>query len=174
MIFNIMLNQFFFRKSDYLDVPLIQSILEKAPSYSLHVEGYLPSPGAALNTLTSLPPKKDFSPEQKFVHIIYHKEKPIGLTDCLVDYPSKGTVFVGLFLLIESEQNKGLGKKAFTEYEKLVLDSFLCKKIRLCVIETNPVSDFWIKQGFVFTGEKNEYEAGLVKSFSLLMEKKFK
>ena len=165
------MNQFFFKKSDVNDISLIQSLLEQAPTYSLNVEGYLPATEAGLNTISALPPSKNFSPERKYVHIIYWNEKPIGITDCLDGYPEANILFIGLFLLTEDNQKKGIGKAAYQEYEKMLIASFPCKKIRLAVVESNPVLGFWQKQGFVLTGEKKKYEAGLVKSFSLMLEK---
>ncbi len=150
------------------DLPRIQSILEQNRTYHMNISGKNANDNAAEKLFETLPHKK--SPEDKLVLIARKGEIDLGVIDLIHGYPDADTAYLGLLAIIETEQRKGLGKEIYLAVEKLVKEVGL-KKIRLAVVETNPVIPFWEKMGFQLTGEMKDYRNKKVHSQSLLMEK---
>ena len=106
----------------------------------------------------------------KYVFAVKLNSKEIGLVDLIKDYPQNETAFLGLLLLIDSEQNKGLGRKVYFEVEKFSRD-LGCKKIQLGIVDSNPVEEFWKKLGFSLTGKSSPHDGEKIKSIKRVMEK---
>ncbi len=95
----------------------------------------------------------------------------IGVVDLIKDFPEPCTSFLGLFLLRETSQRKGLGKEAYAAVEAYAIQDLVAKKIRLAVVDANPVLPFWEKMGFKETGELRPHEGQNINSTKRLMEK---
>ncbi len=149
---------------------LVQKILEQAPRYSMNVAGQLPGPEEGKATFEAIPPEFDYS--SKFLMAIYQDEQAIGVLDLLIGYPNQEKAFIGLLLLIEKVQRKGLGSEVYLEVEKFIKTFIQIKTIRLSVVESNgDVMKFWSKMGFHKTGEEKPFLNEKVTSKSILMEK---
>lgn len=127
----------------------IQIILDEAPTYHMNTEGIHPIPNAGRETLTALP--EGFNGKLKHVLVLTLHGEDIGVVDLLENFPEKGTAFLGLLLLKESHQGKGLGRLCFLEVQKYIM-SLDCQRIRIAVVDSNPVEPFWEKMGFQRTG----------------------
>lgn len=67
-----------------------------------------------------------------------HKKYPIGVIDIVVDTPIFGQVILNLFLIQETEQQKGLGSQVFKLLCEHCLKQFpYLKKIKIAVDDTN-------------------------------------
>jgi diamine N-acetyltransferase len=128
------------------DINDLQKILVAAPSYHILVEGDLPGPCVALETLQELPLNK--SSDDKHVFAIHHSGKLIGCFDMVKDFPHVKIAFIGLLLFVESEQGKSHGVEALQYIERLA-SQWGCTHLRIAVIETNRRAlAFWTREGF--------------------------
>lgn len=151
------------------DRQLLQRVLEEAPEYAMKVTGAPPNPHAADSLLAELPEGKTY--EDKFVFCLQLSNHMVGCADVLRGFPVPEKAFLGLLLIGEPWQGRGLGAAAYAELEALVR-SWGCRTIRLAVVQANGhVLGFWKKLGFEETGERVEYSAGSVQSELVLMEK---
>ena len=92
--------------------------------------------------------------------------------DLLRGYPNNETAMLGLLLLKEKYQGKGLGKKSFEELLIFINSWAEINKIRISVIESNrQVLEFWHSLGFIETGVRRPYENGKVISEAIVLEK---
>jgi uncharacterized protein len=96
----------------------------------------------------------------------------VGCADVIRGYPEEGTAFLGLLLIAEPFQGRGLGRAAYAEIERVVSSWGICERLRLSVIRVNDdVVPFWRKLGFEPTGETKPYRYGSVVSEHVLFEK---
>jgi RimJ/RimL family protein N-acetyltransferase len=149
---------------------IVQQILEEAPQYSINVSGEKPDHESGEEVFRAIPP--NFEYKDKHVLGVYSDSSPIGVIDLLIGYPSKEKVFIGLLLISEKHQKKGLGTQAYSELEKYIRQYPSIKTVRLSVVESNGwVLKFWEELGFAKTGESRPYENKTVRSTAVLLEK---
>ncbi|MGZ3787032.1 MAG: GNAT family N-acetyltransferase [Bacteriovorax sp.] len=134
---------------DESEIENVQRIFEEAPTYSLRAEGTMPKRDAAIMAFKEMPP--DFDKTNKYCFGFYKDESLIGFIDILNGYPEKSIAYLGLLLLSEAHQKKGMGSIAYQLLEAEVR-KWNSTKIRLAVAESNDVSGFWSKMGFRPTG----------------------
>lgn len=103
---------------------------------------------------TALPPGKHSS--DKYYVGFFEKEALIAVMDLISDYPETDCGFIGLFMMDDKFQNKGIGSDIIHDVLKyLKLSKF--KKVRLSVDKGKTQSySFWRKNGFYVISE-NEY-----------------
>jgi ribosomal protein S18 acetylase RimI-like enzyme len=154
-----------------INIDLVQNILENAPQYSLIISGKLPCSNEGEEVFTEIPPT--LNSKNKIVMSIVLNNKIIGVIDYLIGYPNNKTIYLGLLLISENEQGKKLGKLSYDILEKSFSKLNGFSIIRLSVLETNFKGiSFWLKMGFIFTGEKKIYTNKSITCNVLLMEKK--
>jgi hypothetical protein len=151
------------------EIELVQKILSRAPQYWLNVEGTTEIPDLANREIKRLPP--DCSPEQNYFMLVTYNAQHIGLVRLLKDYPTIGTAYLSLLLLDETLQGQGFGKRVYQSLEALIVNDFKSSKIRLGIVENNPVEPFWVKMGFARTGEEKPHRGLYLKSTNYSMEK---
>lgn len=153
------------------DATIIQEILEAAPNYEKNISGGFVGEKAAEDLMQALPPGID----QNDKHVLLIKDENYkGVIDLVFGYPNGHTVFLGLLLLREDVQGNSFGKKSYQLIEDYIAQFEQVDRIRLAVVESNPVIGFWKKMGFTATGEIKPYENGSFKSRAILMEKKLR
>ena len=104
--------------------------------------------------IRALPAGKDYN--DKYYIGFFEKETLVAIMDLILDYPTKDTAFIGLFMMDFEYQNKNIGSKIISECAKY-LKILGFHKIRLGVDKENPQSNaFWKKNGFIVTDE-SEY-----------------
>ncbi len=150
-------------------VELVQQILDQAPRYRMNVDGITDSPNDGKDSLAAIPP--NCSTDQKHFLIFYQDDSAIGVADLIQDFPEKGTAFLGLLLLREDHQGRGLGLKTYQLVEDLARNQLQCEKIRLAIVDSNPVQPYWEKMGFIPTGEIKPHEGVKRQSLKRVMEK---
>lgn len=135
-----------FDAAERSDAEALQRLLEAAPSYSLIVQGTLPSPTAGEELLSELPPGK--TADDKLVLGIFQGDELVGCADLFRGYPASEFAYIGLLLFSESDQRRGFGTEALSHIEALAA-SWGCRLLRIGVIETNlPALSFWRRAGF--------------------------
>ena len=158
------------KRIDISYVDELQTVFEMAPNYTLKVDGISTVPeDSAKSAIKALPPDIDY--KNKYVFLIKYKDEFIGAVDLIKGYPAKDTAYIGLLLLSENMQGRGLGEASYKVIEKYILNNFQITKIQLSYVESNPVIKFWEKQGFYKIGDRKPYKGINNRSFSQKMEK---
>ena len=158
------------KRIDISYVDELQTVFEMAPNYTLKVDGISTVPeDSAKSAIKALPPDIDY--KNKYVFLIKYKDEFIGAVDLIKGYPAKDTAYIGLLLLSENMQGRGLGEASYKAIEKYILNNFQITKIQLSYVESNPVIKFWEKQGFYKIGDRKPYKGVNNRSFSQKMEK---
>lgn len=147
----------------------VQRVLEEAPDYCLRISGSLPSSEDGKEVFAAIAPGKDY--DDKFVFGIYLKDKMIGCIDLCRGYPVETTVMLGLLILSEKYQKRGLGTKAYNKLEKIIKNWKNINRIRIGVLVPNDdVLPFWKKMGFTEKGRK-PYKHGKIDTEVITLEK---
>ncbi|MFM5587573.1 GNAT family N-acetyltransferase [Aeromonas rivipollensis] len=124
----------------------LEEVVLAAPAYSWLTEGKAPNPADALEILRACPP--DIGEHDKFVLAILEGEVLIGCIDLVRGYPDEQTAYLGLLLLKECWQRRGMGSELVAHVMGMAA-GWGCPPLRLGVIETNvPALHFWSKHGF--------------------------
>ncbi len=158
------------QRVDLTSVALVQSILEAAPQYLLNVDGVTSNPNDGHDTLTALPP--GCSLDQKHVLVLRLNGAAVGVADVIQGYPDPTTAFIGLMLLREDRQKGGSGRMFYQKIEEKIRRELDCNRIRLSVVDSNPVIPFWEKMGFTLTGESSPHQGKTIVSTKRIMEKR--
>lgn len=97
------------------------------------------------------------TPENKHFVGFYNSEgRLVAILDLITHYPKKNDAFIGWFMVDAALQGQGIGSRIFADvHTALAADGY--KHIALGVIlENKEAAAFWQKQGFTFTGEKQQ------------------
>lgn len=130
----------------------LTNVILSAPRFSLLCEGRLPDAGDVPEMLEALPPK--VSHKSKYFYGIHLNGNLIGCIDVIRGWPENDTAHIGLLLLVEQYQGKGIGRMAFNALCRVISSWPEVEKFRIGVIATNtPAFPFWKALGFSETGE---------------------
>lgn len=112
------------------------------------------TPASILADMKVLPPNKGY--EDKHYVGYFQGDTLIAVMDLIAHYPQHGSAFLGFFAVNSNLHGHGLGTKIISDaISSLAQQGF--EKIRLGIDSGNPQSRaFWCKNGFSFTGEKQE------------------
>ena len=148
----------------------LQRVLESAPAFNERVTGGPAGPADAQSTFTILPEGKGY--DDKFVFGLHVDGAYVGCIDCIRGWPTPDTALVGLLLVVEPHQRRGIGRAAYARLEERIRAWGTCTRVRIAVVETNDdVVPFWRRLGFVPTGEVKPYVYGSVRSRTVVFER---
>jgi RimJ/RimL family protein N-acetyltransferase len=151
------------------ELAALQRVLEAAPKYFLTVTGLPPGNAEAQSTFTALPQGKSY--EDKFIWGLYEGESMIGCADVIRGYPVRDKAVIGLLLLGEPRQGRGLGRAFAALIEQAIGAWPEIRWLRLGVAAPNTGAlAFWRKLGYRETGEVKPAPSGIVGDV-LVMEK---
>jgi GNAT superfamily N-acetyltransferase len=151
------------------EVDDVQRVIEGAPNYSINISGHTASPEDGKELFDAIAPGKEF--QDKFVFGIYLNDYMIGCIDLCRAFPNESTVTLGLFLLSEKNQRKGLGTEAYKKLEEVIKGWGDFEKIRLGVLVSNiEVLPFWHKMGYK-EKERKPYKHGDIETELITLEK---
>jgi RimJ/RimL family protein N-acetyltransferase len=130
----------------------LQAVLEAAPRYYEAVCGGPPGPAEAQSTFTALPPGRSYA--DKRVYGLYAGDAMIGVADVVRGWNAPGKAIIGLLLLAEPWQRRGLGRA----FAALLLEAIggwpEVATVRIAVVASNAGAlAFWRRLGFRETGE---------------------
>lgn len=151
-------------------VEAIQNLFNRAPKYFKSIQGDIAGPHEAKEALTIRPPQTE--PSQKHNLGVYLEHELIGYIDLIDGYPSRNYAYLGLLLFGEEIQNRGLGRTTFEKIESFVKSWAHIEILRLGVADTNDVTGFWQKMGFVRTGRILPCQQQNIKAQIIEMEKR--
>lgn len=145
----------------------LQRVLEAAPSYFLAVTGLPPGDAVAQSTYIGLPADKTYA--DKFLWGLYADESMIGCADVIRGYPVRDKAVIGLFLLAQSWQRRGLGR-AFAALVEQVIGAWPdIECLRLNVALSNPGAHaFWHRLGYRETGEVKPAPQGFISAMRVM------
>ena len=104
-----------------------------------------------LDDMKALPPGKSY--DDKYYIGFFENDSLVAIMDLILDYPTKGIAFIGLFMTNIQYQHKGIGSNIISEIT-MSLKSLGYRKIRLGVDKGNPQSySFWSKNNFNVVSE---------------------
>ena len=115
-----------------------------------------PTKEGLMQDMVALPVNKTMA--DKFFVGFFLKKTLVAICDLITGYPQNRTVFIGFFMMNMDYQGKGLGSKIIQELcEYLKTVGF--EKVELAYVKGNNQSlNFWLKQGFVLTGQEKPLE----------------
>jgi ribosomal protein S18 acetylase RimI-like enzyme len=151
------------------DIALVDQILDGLREYSMRVDGVPKMTDGARHLLTAAP--EGYGTESKYVFAVMLDSEPIGVVDVIRDFPTPSTGFIGLLAVVELHQHRGFGRATLAAIEHFARRDLAASKLRLAVVDTNPVLGFWHKMGFHETGEVNAYSGERVTGTARLLEK---
>ena len=152
------------------EIAAIQSVFASTPIYFDRVSGGPPGPTEARDTFTDLPPGS--SRDDKHVFAIVSGGEIVGCIDVVRGFPDPATAMLGLLLVGEPWQGRGVGAAAYRALEAVVAGWDGCRRVRIGVVRTNEaVLAFWRRLGFVETGEVKPYARGPVASEIVVLSK---
>jgi GNAT superfamily N-acetyltransferase len=136
----------------------LQCVLEAAPGYFQIVAGAPAGSAEAQSLFTALPVGKDYG--DKFVWGLYSGSAMIGCADVIRGYPAPDTAVIGLLLLAEPWQKRGLGRAFAALVEQAITGWGTIMRLRIGVAAANPGAlKFWRRLGYVETGEVKPAES---------------
>ncbi len=149
---------------------VVQDIYNQSPIYFRRVDGTDPLPGMGEKDILDVPPKRS-SDYLKVPLLIYEDSQPVGYADLHINYRSIGIAYMGLLILKETLQSKGLGRRAYFEVENYLKSNYGIEKIYLGVSNHNQVQGYWEKMGFIPNGFTYKWAGGKIESTVTEMEK---
>ena len=118
-----------------------------------------------LEDMEALPPNKGYDDKHYFG--FFHDDVLVAVMDLIEHYPQYGTALLGFFAVNTDLQGVGVGTKIISECVSYLIQLGY-EKVRLGIDKGNPQSKaFWLKNGFVFTGEEYESDGATI----LVMER---
>jgi len=139
------------------EMAALQAVLEAAPTYFHTATGLPPGPAEAQSTFTALPAGKIY--DDKRVWGLYAGNEMIGCADVIRGYPVHDKAVIGLLLLAEAWQRRGIGRAFALLVEQAIAVWPEIVTLRIGVVEQNVGAQaFWRKLGYVETGEVKHAE----------------
>ena len=150
MEINDLSKKFDVRKLDKDDVELIFNLSCKNHIFYQYHPPFV-TRESILDDMKALPPGKSY--DDKYYIGFFENDSLVAIMDLILDYPTKGIAFIGLFMTNIQYQHKGIGSNIISEIT-MSLKSLGYRKIRLGVDKGNPQSySFWSKNNFNVVSE---------------------
>ena len=141
---------FYVRKLDKDDIEMIYDLSYKNHIYYQYHPPFV-TRESILDDMKALPPGKSY--DDKYYIGFFENDSLVAIMDLILDYPTKGIAFIGLFMTNIQYQHKGIGSNIISEIT-MSLKSLGYRKIRLGVDKGNPQSySFWYKNNFNVVSE---------------------
>ena len=141
---------FYVRKLDKDDIEMIYDLSYKNHIYYQYHPPFV-TRESILDDMKALPPGKSY--DDKYYIGFFENDSLVAIMDLILDYPTNGIAFIGLFMTNIQYQHKGIGSNIISEIT-MSLKSLGYRKIRLGVDKGNPQSySFWSKNNFNVVSE---------------------
>lgn len=139
-------------------------IMESNAEYSRRIEEAVPTPIAAAEVLSALPPGV---PDAQKVDLgLWDGQELVAFADVIVGWPAESVAHIGLLMTDGARQGEGLGRVMHDAVIDLAALSPDIRSLRLLIVDTNAdlAVPFWTKLGYEPTGEAVPYVSGSVES----------
>jgi ribosomal protein S18 acetylase RimI-like enzyme len=127
----------------------LQACLDGCPDYFARVEGARAAEDAAARLLD----EAEADPLRRlYLFSLKRGGVPAALLDLWLDQPEPGTAHLGLLVVREALQGRGLGREAMAALEAGLVAAG-CQALRISVTDENrEVEGFWARLGFATVG----------------------
>ena len=133
------------------DMDAIYELSIGNPLFYEYCPPYVTREGIA-EDMRALPPGRH--DRDKFYVGYFSGDELIAIMDLIFSYPAKSTAWIGLFMMDQRHQNRGIGSRIVEECA-IHLKHLGFKFLQLAVAKGNPQSEaFWQKNGFYKTGRE--------------------
>ncbi len=140
------------------DVAAIQSVLASAPGYFEAIQGVPPGPTEGVSLFTDLPPGRSYA--DKFVYGLCAGDALVGCADVVRGWNAPDKAVIGLLLLAETWQGRGLGRAFAALVEQAIGGWREIATVRVGVVAANTRAlGFWRRLGYRETGERKHNPA---------------
>lgn len=137
------------------DLPAMLHLCQGNPQYFQHMNQPLTLEGLERD-LTALPAGKTL--QDKHFEGIWQDGQLVALQDWIEGYPREDTAYIGWLILDTDYQGRGMGS-ALVQWLLERISAMGFARVRLaCAKGNKPSQRFWLKNGFVPTGEEKEKE----------------
>jgi len=148
------------------DVATLQQVLARAPQYFMLERGEPAASSEAHDVLHECPPGAD----KQVLLALDDNGVAIGCVDVALGWPDRSTACIGLLLVVEDQQGRGVGRALYALVEDMLRPRFA--KLRLGVLQRNERAlKFWSAVGFVATGERKPHARGTITDEIVVFEK---
>ena len=129
--------------------PEVQACLDGAPGYFERTEGAPVAPDAALRLLADA----EGDPERQVLLLEARTGgPPLGILDLYLHQPEPGVAHVGLLLLREAVQGRGLGREVVEALARALATAGFTALRASVTAETPAAREFWERLGFAEAG----------------------
>jgi GNAT superfamily N-acetyltransferase len=130
----------------------LQAVLEAAPRFFERTTGASPGRAEAQSTVTALPPGRSY--DDKFVFGLYADDVMVGCADVIRGWNPPHKAIIGLLLLAEPWQRRGLGRAFAALIEQAIAGWPEITTLRIGVSTNHDEAlAFWQRLGYRETGE---------------------
>jgi RimJ/RimL family protein N-acetyltransferase len=158
---------------DERTVRRLQWVFERSPGYFSRVTGALARETEAEALFSALPEGR--SMDDRSLLGIYEHDELVGCADVIRAFPDSTKATIGLLLIAEPYQGRGIGRAAYRLVEEHIVHWGSCAEVVLGIVRTNAQAlGFWTKLGFVLAGTVKPYSNGAVSSELILLVKRLK
>lgn len=152
------------------DLDDVFAVLKDAPQFHLLTTGAPATSKEALAVFDDLPPGK--RPDSKRVYGVIEDGALVGVVEVIVGWPTPTTAMIGLLVIAEQAQGRGIGRAAVIDVEAVVDEEEGCDVARVAVVDKNVGAlAFWKKLGFTENGVTRPYAEGTVTATVIVLEK---
>jgi GNAT superfamily N-acetyltransferase len=140
------------------DAATMQSVLAAAPGYFEAIQGGPAGPAEGVRVFTDLPPGRSYA--DKIVYGLCAGDKLIGCADVVRGWNAADKAIIGLLLLAEAWQGRGLGRAFAALVEQAIGGWPEIATVRVGVVAANVRAlAFWRRLGYRETGERTRNHA---------------
>ncbi len=155
------------------EMDALQQVLEDSAEYLYRITGHPPGSADAQSLYSILPEGKSY--DDKFVYGIYFEEQMVGCADVIRGYPKACIALLGLLLVEEAHQGKGIETIAYRSLEQNIRKWADVTHLQVQVVRTNEQAlPFWSGEGFEETGEVKPYRYDKLVTEAVILEKALK
>lgn len=147
--------QFTVRSLTERDISAIYTLSLENPLFYRHCPPFV-SKQSIENDMNALPPGK--SKDDKYYVGYFEQDSLVAVMDFYLEFPDSETVYIGLFMMNQGWQGKGIGTNIISEFAACAKTmGYRC--IRLGYAKGNPQSEtFWLKNHFEKSGTETIHE----------------
>jgi ribosomal protein S18 acetylase RimI-like enzyme len=149
-------------------VRVLQDVLARAPGYFVLERGAPAAHDEARRMLDERPPGRTHA--DKEVLLAFDDGEAIGCVDIAFAWPDATTAVIGLLLVAEDRQRRGLGRALYALVEARLRARFARLRIGVLARNTGALG-FWRALGFIATGERKPHAHGAVRDEVVVLEK---
>lgn len=142
-------DKFQIKRIESCDKTAVLKLMNSNPDYFKYCPPK-PSISSVEKDMNALPPNKTM--KDKYYLGFYDSDELVGIIDFIIGYPTKETVFIGLFMIDSKYQNKHIGTSIIEDITKFFTQNGFSELKLGYAIGNDKAKSFWLANGFRPTG----------------------